>query len=98
MKQTFGTVIDACEFIQANNLSGYMVVLAPDFDRWLVVDSASQVEYTIDAMSELGLVSDPHYAADSTHTPLTPDTRCPECQRLGWVYEPVTVQLIEVAA
>ena len=53
MKQTFGTVIDACEFIQANNLSGYMVVLAPDFDRWLVVDSASQVEYTIDAMSEL---------------------------------------------
>jgi len=95
MKQTFGTVIDACEL---NNLSGYMVVLAPDFARWLVVDSASEVEYTIDAMSELGLVSDPHYAADSTHTPLTPDTRCPECQRLGGVYEPGMVQPIEVAA
>lgn len=97
MKQTFKTILEACEFIQENNLSGYMVVLAPDFARWLVVDSANEVEYTLDSMVALGLVSDPHYAADSTHTPLTPDVHCPECQRLGWVDAPIRVEFISVA-
>jgi hypothetical protein len=98
MKQTFRTIIEACEWIQANNLTGYMIVLSPDFARWIVVDSASEVEYTIDALAaETGLVSDPHYRADSTHTPLTPDANCPECQRLGWVEAPITVQFMPVA-
>jgi hypothetical protein len=100
MKQYFDTVIEACEYIDTHKLDGYMVVLAPAFDCWQIVNSANEVEYTIDAMidNETGLVSDPHYAALSTHTPLTPDANCPECQRLGWVAVPVTVQFIEVAA
>jgi hypothetical protein len=98
MKHYFRTLIEACEYIAVNNLDKYMVVLAPDFGRWLVVNSANEVEYTIDALTtETGLVSDPHYAADSTHTPLTPDVLCPECQRLGWVNAPILVEFISVA-
>jgi hypothetical protein len=99
MKQYFDTVIEACEYIDTHKLDGYMVVLAPAFDCWQIVNSANEVEYTIDAMiAECGLVPDPHYRAGSTHNPLTPDPLCPECQRLGWVAVPVTVQFIEVAA
>ena len=39
----------------------------------------------VQTLDDLGLKSDPHYAANTAHSPITPDPTCPDCQRADWL-------------
>ena len=76
MPERYELLKDACEELKnTGRIYTHTIILAPFGEYWEVVSLIDGEPVA----AGLGLVSDPHYAADSDHTPLTPAADCADC-------------------